>query len=156
MHLVLISNYVNCLWDSLLVSWFIIFHGFSCDLIILITCMGFEPPLPYLVLSSPWVWGCNLCNFCPFAILVRGEPPSPCSMQRSIWGLSRRFGFTLPRASPSREWGGGERYHTSPMGKQWRSVSFKQIIRVRPWFLSQNPNMGSAGDRPHTPGHQLI
>jgi hypothetical protein len=30
---------------------------------------------------------------------------------------------------------------------------YKQVIRVRLWFLSHDPSMGSTGDHPQTPGH---
>jgi hypothetical protein len=49
--------------------------------------------------------GRSSCGFYPSTIPVRGEPPSLFSMQRSIWGSSCLFSFTLARASSSRERG---------------------------------------------------
>jgi hypothetical protein len=60
--------------QSSVVSWFVIFHGFPCDLIILITCMGSRPlTLPCLE-PSLGLKG------------VRAPKPRPYSMQRSIGG----------------------------------------------------------------------
>jgi hypothetical protein len=87
------------------------FHGFLCNSVFLIMCMGSRAPDTALSRALLEYRGCDSCNFCPYAILVCGEPLSPLLNAEVRLGVCLVFSIYSPLCIPIAGMRGGEQCH---------------------------------------------